>query len=55
VIVPDEAAMAARLAALASMGEAERRAFGALLREVVMQRHALDALAGRIIASFDTC
>lgn len=55
VIVPDVEAMAARLAALAAMAPAARRAFGLALRQVVVERHALDDLAGRIVAAFDRC
>jgi glycosyltransferase involved in cell wall biosynthesis len=55
VIMPDPDAMAARLAALAAMPPGSRRAFGLALRDVVVHRHALDGLAGRIIAAFRAC
>jgi glycosyltransferase involved in cell wall biosynthesis len=55
VIVPDSAAMAARLATLAAMQPADRRALGARLRAAIVARHALDALAARIIAAIDAC
>lgn len=51
VIVPDIAAMAARLAELAAMPADHRRAFGAALREAVVARHGLDALARKIAAA----
>jgi glycosyltransferase involved in cell wall biosynthesis len=55
VIVPDVDAMAARLAALAAMPGQQRRAFGLALRQVVVARHGLDALAGRIVAELAAC
>lgn len=55
VIVPDVAAMAARLAGLAAMPPAARRAFGLALREAVIARHDLAGLAGRIVAAIAAC
>lgn len=55
VIVDDVGAMAARLAELAAAGAARRRDLGLALREAVIARHALDRLAGRIVAVFGEC
>lgn len=55
VIVADEAALAGRLAALAAMGAAGRRAFGARLREAVVAEHALAGLSARIVAALGAC
>ena len=55
VIVPDVEAMAVRLKTLAAMTPAARRAFGLALREAVVERHALDGLARRIVGAFEKC
>jgi glycosyltransferase involved in cell wall biosynthesis len=55
VIVPDVAAMADRLAALAAMPAGARRAFGASLRAAVVARHGLDALADGIVRDLARC
>jgi glycosyltransferase involved in cell wall biosynthesis len=55
VIVPDVAAMAARLTALAAMTPEARRSFGLQLRDAVVARHDLRQLAAKIVAAFGAC
>lgn len=55
VIVPDIDAMAARLRTLAAMPPAERRSLGLALRDLVVARHGLDALADGIVAALLPC